>query len=317
MTAASPGPCGPRPIRRMLIALTALLGALAGCSDAPSAKTGPPVGFQKSDPFGVLDAFGGADAVNRLNVVVRSRIGDCMKEKGFAYQLPPTDVVGRERATRERNLLFGLAAGAPAVGSFGIAASEATYRGELSGPNEAFLASQTAAYREEWQNALDGKNGPRKALGEKGQIIVGVDGCEPRALLRTFGDLETAFRIRFLTAAIRADVTAAVNARPEVASALRKWSSCAKDRGFKFSDPGEGYRFVEAQAHDAKVDDMSKVSSQESAIYRVFRECEKASRLHATAWPLVADEVNRALARRNEDVAHFSAAVADAARAKL
>jgi hypothetical protein len=105
----------------------------------------------------------------------------------------------------------------------------------------------------------------------------------PAPYVQTFGDLETAFRIRFLTGAIRVDVIAAVSGRPEVAAAIGKWSSCAKDRGVSLGNPAAGYRFVEAEAQRADVADISKASSQESAIYQVFRECEKASRLRVTA----------------------------------
>jgi hypothetical protein len=164
--------------------LTALLVLVAGsCStDADSAATGQPLAFEKADPFGLLDAFGGADAVYRLNAAVEDRVRDCMKEKGFMYQSSPPDVVAREWAIQERNLTFGLPSDAPRTGSFGIASSEAMYRTELAGLNVGFLASQTEAYREDWQNALDGSSGPRQAVGEKGQIVVGVEGCEPRAL---------------------------------------------------------------------------------------------------------------------------------------
>ena len=297
-------------------ALTILLVAgSVGCrTDAGSGASGPAVAFEKTDPFGVLDAFGGAEAVYRLNAVVRERIRDCMKEKGFTYHPPPADVVARERATQERNLAFGLPPDAPRAGSFGIAASEATYRTELAGLNQDLLASQTEAYRQGWQNALDGMNGPRQAVGGQGQIVVGIEGCEPRALVRTFGDLETAYRIRFFTGAIRAKATASVSARKEVTGPIGRWSSCANSRGFRLDDPGAGYRFVEAEAQRADLGDMSQVSSQESAIYQVLHECEQASQLHVTAWPLVPEEVDRALARRNEDAARFRAAVADAGR---
>ena len=296
---------------------TSLVLLLGGCrGNEESATTGPPIAFEKVDQAGVLDAFGGADAVYRLNAVVKERIRDCMKEKGFTYQPSPPDVVGRERAIQERNLTFGLPLDAPRTGSFGLAGSEAMYRTELAGLNQAFLASQTEDYRQDWQNALDGSNGPRQTLGEKDQITVGVEGCEPRSLVQTFGDLETAYRIRFFPGTIRAEVTAAVSARPEVAAAVGKWSSCAKDRGFRLGNPGAGYRFVEAEAQRAGLADISKVSARESAVYEMFRKCEKASRLHLTAWPFVAAEVDRSLARRSEDAARFAAAVAQARRAQ-
>jgi hypothetical protein len=100
-----------------------------------------------------------------------------------------------------------------------------------------------------------------------------------------------------------------------VAAAIEKWSSCAKERRFSLGNPAAGYRFVEAEAQRAEVSDISRVSSQETAIYQMLHECEKASRLHVTAWPLVAEEVDHALARRSEDVARFAAAVAEAGRA--
>ncbi|MEW6154235.1 MAG: hypothetical protein AB1673_09655 [Actinomycetota bacterium] len=284
------------------------LGAACG-GEGPGAKAGPPLEFANSDPFGVLDAFGGTDAIERLHAVQNERTRDCMVERGFRFDLAPADTVGLARAARERNLTFGLAPGAATTGNFGLAATEAEYRQAISNPSAAFLATQDPAYRNAWYAAVDGHGGRRESFGERPEISVGIDGCDAHALVEVYGDLATALRIQFLTSVVREDSIAAVFAAPQVTSALARWVRCAADAGHRVANPGEAYRLIEAKAMAADLDDLSGVSRDEHAMYQLFRGCEERSQLHAVAWPLVGAEVEAALLRRSDDVALLKAAI--------
>jgi hypothetical protein len=281
------------------------------CGGARSARPiGPPVAIESVDPFGVLDAFGGAEAVARLRTVVADRTADCMAERGFIYQAAQPDAVGAERAARERNLTFGLPPGAPPEGTFGLTSTEEQYRSELTNPNEQFLSTQSHEYRNEWQAALDGFGGPRQAVGERSEILIGIDGCDAKALVAVYGDLETAFRVQFLTGTIREDAVARVLATPSVAAALKGWNSCASDAGFDLANPGEGYRLIESRLAEADADDIGSLIDDENDIYQMFLQCESKSRLSAVAWPLVSTAVGDALTARSEDVARLQSAIA-------
>jgi hypothetical protein len=311
------------PLPRILLALALLLvvAAVPACHDDGGAEGGQrrvDPSFDDPDPARLIALAGASPERDVVHSAMQQAVARCMAAKGFdhATAAPAAETAGVERATVERNLLFGLDGRSEAT-ALGVASTQDRYVDELHAADTAdqAIASSVAEQGPEHQAAWDAAMAGVEPPVSVGGASIRPDGCSAQSYVDVFGSLEVGLRIEFLPGRLRSDLAERAYADPALRAPLATWRRCMADRGIDSVNPNDAYGAVEhAFQTAAGDDDIDDATDHEREVAAAYVACDRESGLFDSGWAEVPRLREELAAEHADDLALYRGAVTRAAR---
>jgi len=269
-------------------AVLALAAATAGCGGKATSATPP-----SQSP--AAPASGSTAALDRLDSVASHQrqyvihdaeqqlVRSCMQRAGFEFVATPSSVMAAlERANqlRKREPWDSPTAAEAARDGYGYLEARSSPPSDPEAANRQVLSRLSTAEQKRWNEALSSS-----AAGD--QITVQVPlgftasipgrGCVADAWRTLYGqNLRRWQLVSTIVANLRSVATSRTIADEGYLRAVRAWSKCMSDRGFRLSDPGSTYGVVNGYYSGSSLDEAH---AREIALAKADARCADASHL--------------------------------------